>query len=273
MAGIFDAIGGVVGGLFDADNSKRAAQRQYHKEKEFAQNSILWRVEDANRAGIHPLYAMGNPGIQAGPSPYQGSNFAGAGQNLGRAIDAMRSRPERNKAAVEEALDRSLIQHRTRAEIRLLEQQALSEQARRQDYQSGPPSPVHGTSERSSLMGNAGVVDYQPARPVNPSSVNPAREPGAITDYGFARNSAGGLFLVPSKDMKERTEDNPFLEAQWAIRNQFLPTFGSAPPAPSPKAFPIPPGYKWKYVRTRGAFYPFNPQTRKYIYRGKLERF
>lgn len=35
-------------------------QRNYNAQKEFAQNSIQWRVQDAQKAGIHPLYAMGN---------------------------------------------------------------------------------------------------------------------------------------------------------------------------------------------------------------------
>lgn len=51
----------------DAD----ARREQYWKDKEFAQHGVRWRVEDARKAGLHPLAALGI-------SPAQGSTaFAG----------------------------------------------------------------------------------------------------------------------------------------------------------------------------------------------------
>lgn len=54
---------------------------------DFAQNSIQWKVADAKKAGIHPLYALGSPGIQSSANiqaePVQTSDSFG---NLMRAI-------------------------------------------------------------------------------------------------------------------------------------------------------------------------------------------
>lgn len=51
-SGLLGSLLGVFGGLF-GDKKNRNFQR------EFAQNGISWKVADAKRAGIHPLYALG----------------------------------------------------------------------------------------------------------------------------------------------------------------------------------------------------------------------
>lgn len=78
-------------------NARQAAQNradQFH----FAENSIKMRVDDANRAGIHPLYALGSPGMSFSPVAVghtaetgMGNALAGMGQNISRAVGAYRS--------------------------------------------------------------------------------------------------------------------------------------------------------------------------------------
>lgn len=58
IAGLFKGSGGV---------DRWALERQADIAREFAQNSVLWRVQDAERAGIHPLAALGMP-LSVGPS-------------------------------------------------------------------------------------------------------------------------------------------------------------------------------------------------------------
>ena len=53
------AVGSIAGGLIGANNAQSVAGMNYEAQKEFAQNGIRWKVEDAKRAGIHPLYALG----------------------------------------------------------------------------------------------------------------------------------------------------------------------------------------------------------------------
>ena len=53
-------LGSALNNVLNKDDSW---QKNYDAQKEFAQNSIQWRVQDAQKAGIHPLYAMGqSPG-------------------------------------------------------------------------------------------------------------------------------------------------------------------------------------------------------------------
>lgn len=126
MFGIDDAIiaagvsagGKLLGGLFGRDESKRAAEiqrenqlRQEALQREFAQNSISWKVEDAKRAGLHPLAALGAASTSYAPvsvgTPVDHSMseaFAGAGQDLSRAINATRTTEQRELAFKQSAL-------------------------------------------------------------------------------------------------------------------------------------------------------------------------
>lgn len=57
--GMFGDIANVVTGITDQHHADDSAKLAYSQQKEFAQNGIRWKVEDANRAGIHPLAALG----------------------------------------------------------------------------------------------------------------------------------------------------------------------------------------------------------------------
>lgn len=83
-------IGGIVGHILNNKASKEEWQANYNAQKEFAQNSIQWRVQDAQKAGIHPLYAMGNsPGYTPSSSMNNNSlqaGIAGAGEAMQMAM-------------------------------------------------------------------------------------------------------------------------------------------------------------------------------------------
>lgn len=76
-----DLLGGIFG---DSD-----ADKQYARQKTFAQNTIRWKTEDAKRAGIHPLYALGAPTLNysAVTSP-MGQAVANAGEKLSRSVSS-----------------------------------------------------------------------------------------------------------------------------------------------------------------------------------------
>lgn len=69
MADWTDAFGAVTGGLAGIANigigianvneQRKIAAENRALQREFAQNSIQWRVADAKKAGIHPLYSLG----------------------------------------------------------------------------------------------------------------------------------------------------------------------------------------------------------------------
>ena len=90
------------------DNAKAIAERNIALQKEFAQSGIQWKVEDAKKAGIHPLYALGanthsfSP-VSVGSSVPSFDGIAQAGQNIGRAIDATRDKPAQQAAQLQSA--------------------------------------------------------------------------------------------------------------------------------------------------------------------------
>lgn len=85
----FDFAGGLLGGLINANETRKANQNNANLQREFAQNSLSWKIEDAKRAGIHPLAAIGAPTYGAAPSFVGGdfgSSVAQSAGALGRAF-------------------------------------------------------------------------------------------------------------------------------------------------------------------------------------------
>lgn len=103
--GFFDDFGGaliggassLLGGAVKAITGKQSGDREYERQKEFAQNGLRWKVEDAKAAGIHPIYAVGANTATYSPQAAVGSDFglSDFGQNIGRAIEAKQTHEER----------------------------------------------------------------------------------------------------------------------------------------------------------------------------------
>lgn len=85
------AAADLAGGFLNQRAAKKAADTQWKREQKVLQNQIQWRVDDAVKAGLHPLVGAGiSP--SAGPAPTavgdMGSAVSNMGNNLGRAVDA-----------------------------------------------------------------------------------------------------------------------------------------------------------------------------------------
>lgn len=78
---------------------EKGQEREIELQKEFAQNGLRWKVEDAQRAGVHPLAALGATGAQYSPVGLgdndTAASFSSAGQDISRAIESTRTAPER----------------------------------------------------------------------------------------------------------------------------------------------------------------------------------
>lgn len=93
-----------------AKDERKMAQKNIRLQKDFAQQGIRWKVEDAERAGIHPLYALGAQTSSFSPvsvgsasySPQADASMPNAlaniGQDLSRAIQTTRTQSERDVA-------------------------------------------------------------------------------------------------------------------------------------------------------------------------------
>lgn len=85
------AINGIMAGQ-SFDFQREMWDKNYNAQKEFAQNSMQWRVADARAAGLHPLAALGQMGSSYTPTsvydngPDVGSAVANAGTAIGNAM-------------------------------------------------------------------------------------------------------------------------------------------------------------------------------------------
>lgn len=242
-------------------------------QKEAAQNAILWRMQDAKRAGIHPIYAMGSQGISMSPVSVGGAQVGGSGtgsppmanpestigremgQNLGRAMSAMFTKEERVANKVNEYMDlryKQLQIENMGLEGDLLRSQITS--INRQ--QEGPPKP--STSREKTVL-----VEPQPARPVVSAAEGGGREAGTIQDYGFVRTK-DGLAVVPSNDMKQRMDDNFIQQVLWEIRNTASNILNGPTKAPRTQEYPLKKGEGWKWNFWRQQYQPYNSETNTY---------
>ena len=129
----------LLGGFLGRSHQTSMFRRMYDMQKEFAQHGIQWRVEDAKKAGVHPLFALGgstaSPGaISTGSDPLAAS-IGRAGQHLGRAVNAtLDERSRLQNKLLEAQIDGQIIDNQVRASNAALKAQV------------GPPAPegYHG---------------------------------------------------------------------------------------------------------------------------------
>lgn len=252
-AGIGSALPSITGALgADADRKAQAKMNAANlkAQKEFAQMGVRWRVADAEAAGIHPLAALGAATPGFAPSFSVGGvseerTMSDMGQNVSRAIQAGLTKEERFASKSQELqLENMGLQND------LLRGQVLSQQ--RSQLGPGLPSAV----DAGALPGQGDAYQVNPALLTASSRGAAHQEAGAINSVGFARTASGGLTPVPSKDVKERIEDDFVQQIGWAVRNQLVPALSGLPP-PDPRQYPLPKGYnEWRWHPVRQEFIP-----------------
>lgn len=253
LGSLIGAGSSLLGGLLGRSSAKSAAKAQYRHQKEFAQNAVQWKVADAQKAGIHPLYALGAPTTSYAPVSVGDGGFssslASAGQDLGRAVNAGADTTTRASAY------QSTVQELTIQRMGLENELLSSQIAKINQAGSLPPAPSHGNQfliEGQSGSGPSSSLfsDRAMRREMhNPS--RPAHEAAPVTDIGYTRTASGGYAPVMSHDAKQRLEEDHLGVLLWNLRNRLLPTAGfnrSTPYDPPGKDF-------WVY----------NPITQEYV--------
>lgn len=237
-AAIANAVGNIADSFFDSQTAKSNIKLQ----KQFAQEGIQWKVADAKKAGIHPLYALGAQTHSFAPVQTGGGNFSAMGQNVGRAIDAYRDGEQRLDGFTKAS--QSLLLEKGKLENELLKTQIASANATLN--QAGMPPPVPASANRYLMTGQGstqGLIQDQPMNRTKSSPEAPSQEPGAIPEVGFGRSQTG-YPVIPSADVKQRIEDMILPEISWALRNQIAPMMSEKNLNPPFKA---PYGKKWQY--------------------------
>lgn len=129
------------GGERNRDTQMQIANQNIAMQREFAQNGIRWRVQDAIQAGLHPLIGAGSQPTNFSPVSVggdMGGGMSAAGQDIGRAVKAGMTALEREDEDVEKA--RKLQLEKGSLENDLLRTE-LRSKSRREASQLGPPMP------------------------------------------------------------------------------------------------------------------------------------
>lgn len=254
LGSILSAGANIIGGILGSqsadkarDSTERMAAQNIALQKEFAQSGIQWRVEDARRAGIHPIYALGSGGATFSPvtANFSGDDslakgFAAAGQDLGRAIDAGRTGPQKIDAFTRTAQALQLEKAGLENEVLKLE---VASKAGRLRQVTQPAIPAAVDPYLIPGQGNSPLISSK-ALEVTPAPKNaPQSEGGAIPDVGYARTGTGWT-PVPSNDVKNRIEDQVIPELLWSLRNNVFPSVGYNF---NPPPFKAPDGKEWHF--------------------------
>lgn len=133
----------LLGGLFSDNSAEKQRAHNEALQREFAQNSIQWRVADAKKAGVHPMYALGAPSMSPAVSISEsgvGKAMGSMGQDISRAMFATQSQETRD-TMFNKTLQDLQVQNFT------LKNDLLASQIAKLKSMGNPPAPPNLGSE------------------------------------------------------------------------------------------------------------------------------
>lgn len=257
LGSVVSAVGSIAGGILGANSAQNVAGMNYEAQKEFAQNGIRWKVEDAKRAGIHPLYALGASTQGYSPSGGYTGDYgisdaaAHFGQGYERAQQAKMTKEERDKQDVRDAIQdmaalEDLNQKRrlNDAQIRLANSEifrnfALSTNALRKT--GLPPAMPDGLGGVIAGQGNSyatGQTTPEISSVVTSEKGTPSVQAGSPPDVRFYRTLSGGRAPLPTEDAGDAMDAALGAGLQWSFRNNLVPWLANFFPINDPHRLP-----------------------------------
>lgn len=257
LGSVVSAVGSIAGGILGANSAQNVAGMNYEAQKEFAQNGIRWKVEDAKRAGIHPLYALGASTQGYSPSGGYTGDYgisdaaAHFGQGYERAQQAKMTKEERDKQDVRDAIQdmaalEDLNQKRrlNDAQIRLANSEifrnfALSTNALRKT--GLPPAMPGGLGGVIAGQGNSyatGQTTPEISSVVTSEKGTPSVQAGSPPDVRFYRTLSGGRAPLPTEDAGDAMDAALGAGLQWSFRNNLVPWLANFFPINDPHRLP-----------------------------------
>lgn len=228
--------GGTQGGLHQDDWI--LWEKNKNLQKEFAQNGIQWKVDDAKRSGIHPLAALGAQTSQFSPvqvgsgQGYKGVSktdriakfLADSGQDISRSVRALQTKQQR------ELTDIVLAQEKAKLKGFELENQVLEKRLNGPNANSFPTSGL-GIVE-SDLTPD---VDSVPGKvyQVVPEAVSsaPGVKLGTGPEGGYKHSRMGYIKYYPDQNVMDLlSESMPAAFSWWSdmLKYKYVMTAGRA---------------------------------------------
>lgn len=224
---VIGAAGGIASSLFGSSSQKKAneqnlqlAREQLAYQKELAHNQVQWRVEDAKKAGLHPLAALGVSPMSYSPvsGSAVGADYSGVGQSLqqmGQDIDRARmaglDREERKKALALQDTQTALALKNQELNNQILEQELVSRRVKLFQQLTPGMASLYGLDRRKYAI------------PGQDDAVMPRAEGTVATGeprYQFMQTPNGSYSLEPGNDWAQAYEDKLLVE--------WLPIFQTA---------------------------------------------
>jgi len=248
----------LLGGLLGKKSAEKQAKQNIKIQKQFAQEGIQWKVKDAEKAGVHPLYALGAQTHSFSPvsvgDPLPGA-IADMGQGIGRAVESGMSSPGRNQRVLETlTVQRAELENtKLAAEIALMRQ-------------PGQPPP---TSMAAPVLPGQGV-ELSPAPQTVANPAIPSTDYAVNPELSYSRTPTG-YTPVPSDNYKKLTEDNVMLETGWAARHVGGPMMGNREHTVPPPSSWLPFGAdSWYFHAPTMQWRPWNSNLREFVKNSNL---
>lgn len=242
LGGIGQAIGGA-SGLFGGSRggtdwtSIQLMREQQQLQKEFAQNGIRWKVEDAKAAGLHPLAAIGATGASYTPVSYvggsdrssgdMGQSLKDMGQGLGRAVAATQTKEERVASAFELTRQRQEIERGDLINAKLAADLALMQSG----VGPGMPSTVANPS-RTVASANGYVMKDAEVTRTGSAGLTAAPPEGNPLATAYS-DPYGGRTSLPQKEVNVDEFSSPGW-GSYFYTNRLLPFVDQVMGRPSP---------------------------------------
>lgn len=185
-------LGGLTSGFMNMSSGAR--DRAFQREN--MQNAIQWRVKDAKKAGIHPVFALGANVSTGGGSPQFigdpiGPSLAEAGQNISNALARQQTVEQRQKHQMDLSLAAKSLEE-TDARIGLIRaQQRMLEQA-----PGGLGTGVQSEAGQApAIPGITGIIDLKPSPQISAKVGKPDMIAGTHPWFGEMQY---GPFKIPA---------------------------------------------------------------------------
>lgn len=204
-------VGDVLGGLFgssssrkEASKNRKEARRQFNEQMDFNKNATQYRVQDALKAGINPLAALG---VSSNVSPTVSTGYGSGDQSWSNAASRAGDRLQNmiQRLTMEKAVDDTKYNREAQA-LDLESRRLQNDHLRLQNSILTQPGLSNTRSRR--LSNGAWVTDVYEGRFPGSSYVN----------------TEGGTMVMPSSDVADRMDiefgilPNPYA-IEYALRD------------------------------------------------------
>ena len=216
---VIGAAGGIASSLFGSSSQEKAnkqnlqlAREQLAYQKELAHQQVQWRGEDAKKAGLHPLAALGVSPMSYSPvsGSAVGADYSGVGQSLqqmGQDIDRARmaglDREQRKKAFALQDTQTALALKNQELNNQILEQELISRRVKLFQQLTPGMASLYGLDRKRYAI------------PGQDDAVMPRAEGTVATGdpmFQFMQQPNGSYSLEPGNDWAQAYEDKFLVE-------------------------------------------------------------